>query len=81
MRVNTLGAIILSFVVGALIGALVGFSVAVPTTQEARFTADLLPLWLMQPIGFGWWSWALMGGVVGASFYGSIIFFRRAAKL
>lgn len=61
--------VFLSGSVGAAIGTMVAFVVTLTTTTEARFDATAFPFWLLHPIDFAWWPWALLSGLSAAALY------------
>lgn len=63
-------AILFTFAAGALVGVVIGFTVMISTTNEARLSDPMIfPHWLQYPIGLAWWPWPIICGAIAVLIY------------
>ncbi len=66
-RSNLVVTLLLTFIIGALVGTIFGF-VTFLRSPQARYAADFSD-WLEQPIQLGWWPWPIFGGLIISLLY------------
>lgn len=55
--------LVIMFMIGAILGVMAAF-ILLAFRIEGTSVAVLAPVWLSQPGRFGWWAWALGGGLL-----------------